>query len=154
MNILQRVLIIFTVLFTFSCATQIPTQDAMREETKDFQLPQVPEDGEALIYIARPSAKGGSQRFKVYLNGQEQDDFIGSTKGATFICISVKPGIHEIFSKAENWAITTVDVKEGDTVFLQQNIQYGFWMARNSINPISDDQGRYWVKKLKKRELN
>lgn len=51
-------------------------------------------------------------------------------------------------SKAENWAETSVSVKAGDIVFIQQDPAMGIIMARNSVLRIEDLPGKYHVKTL------
>ena len=63
---------------------------------------------------------------------------MGYTRGSQYVYFFVSPGKHTIYSKAENWAEVTVDVKAGETVFLKQNPAMGIIMARNSLELIQE----------------
>ena len=48
--------------------------------------------------------------------------------------------------KAENWADMPIDVKAGEVVYLKQEVEMGFAVARNSLKALSEVEGRYLVK--------
>lgn len=154
MKFFLKIIIGLSFLLFVGCATKIPSSDIMKDNVADFELPHTPEEGKALIYIARPSSYGGLMRFNIYLDGQENENIVGHTKGKKYICLSVEAGSHEIFSKAENWAQLPLILVEGDILYLQQNVQMGFFSARNSLNIVPEYQGKYWVKNLKEIQIN
>lgn len=129
------------------CAS-LPTPDAMKEQTADYHLPQLPAPGKAMVYVVRPSGLGGLVRFNVFLDDKEPASEMGYTRSSQYIYFSVDPGNHTIYSKAENWAETLTSVKEGDIVFIQQEPAFGLIMARNSLLKIEDYEGKYHVKTL------
>jgi hypothetical protein len=120
----------------------------MKSETLNFNLPRLPDADNALIYVVRPSQLGGLVRFNVFVNDQEAKSEVGYTRGSQYIYFPVKPGKHRIYSKAENWAESELDVKAGEVIFIQQEPAMGIIMARNSIFKIDDIQGKYHVKTL------
>jgi hypothetical protein len=129
------------------CAT-LPTPEVMRAETANFQLPKLPPDGKAIVYVVRPSGLGGLIRFNVFVGDQEAASEMGFTRGSQYIYFNLTPGDHKIYSKAENWAETQVSVKAGDIVFIEQEPSMGLIMARNAIAKIEDYKGKYHVKML------
>ncbi|MDD3045496.1 MAG: DUF2846 domain-containing protein [Candidatus Delongbacteria bacterium] len=120
----------------------------MRSETANFNLPKLPEDGKAIVYVVRPSGTGSLIRFNIFVDDQLADSEMGYTRGKEFIYFNLNPGDHQIFSKAENWAEANVSVKAGDIVFIKQDTSMGVVMARNSISRIEDYEGKYHVKHL------
>jgi hypothetical protein len=42
--------------------------------------------------------------------------------------------------------ILTIDVKAGEVVYLKQEVEMGFAVARNSLKTLSEVEGRYLVK--------
>jgi len=134
-------------LFLAGCAT-VPSVDVMKSEIQSFNLPKYPKDDSAIVYMVRPSAMGGLIRFNIFVDNQESKSEVGFTRGSQYIYFDVKPGKRKIFSKAENWAETEIDVSAGDIIFIQQVPEMGFIMARNSIFRIDDVQGKYSVKTL------
>ena len=147
MNIIKVIVLAITFAVIQGCAS-LPTPDQMRLETKDFKLPKYPDDGQAIVYIVRPSTVGGLIRFNVFLNDQEANSEMGYTRGSQYIYFQVKPGEHKIQSKAENWSEWTINTKAGDINFIQQDAAMGFIMARNTIFKIDDTEGKYHVKNL------
>ena len=136
-----------TLLIFTGCAS-LPAPDAMKAEVATFQLPKLPEAGKAMVYMVRPSPMGGLVRFNVFLNDQEANSEMGYTRASQYIYFSVPPGDHKIYSKAENWAETSVSVKAGDVVFIEQELGIGVIMARNNLLKLEEIPGKYQVKKL------
>jgi hypothetical protein len=135
-------------LYLCGCAS-LPSPSEMREETANFTLPKLPDDGKAMVYVVRPDSLGGMIRFNVFVDDQEDSSEVGYTRGSQYIYFSVPPGDHQISSKAENWAEANITVKAGDIIYLKQIPAPGILMARNSVGRIEDYEGKYHVKTLK-----
>ena len=120
----------------------------MRADTEGFQLPKLPEPGKAIVYVVRPANVGALIRFNVFLDDQEANSEMGYTRGNQYIYFNVSPGDHKIFSKAENWADTSISVAAGDIIFIRQDASMGFIMAENSLQRIDEVTGKYDVKWL------
>lgn len=129
------------------CAS-LPSPEAMKAETAAYQLPKLPEQDKAIVYVVRPSSIGGLVRFNVFVDNQEPSSEMGYTRSSQYIYFSLPPGEHKIYSKAENWAETLVSAKAGDIIFIEQAPAMGIIMARNSIFKLDDYQGKYHVKTL------
>ncbi len=71
---------------------------------------------------------------------------MGYTRGNEYIYFYVTPGSHTLNSKAENWAELKVNVRAGEIVYVKQDVEVGFVMARNSLSLLGDTEGRYFVK--------
>lgn len=140
-------LIITLVSFISGCAN-LPSVDVMKAETASYQLPQLPQAEKAIVYIVRPSGLGGLVRFNVFVDDHEEASEMGYTRSSQYIYFHLKPGVHKIYSKAENWAETEVTAKAGDIIFIQQEPTIGFIMAQNSIFKVDDYVGKYHVKTL------
>ena len=138
---------VFFVVVLFGCAT-LPRPDEMRAAVATYQLPKLPEDGKAIVYVVRPSSLGKVIRFNVFIDNQEPESEVGYTRGGQYIYFNLTPGDHQILSKAENWAEANVSAKAGDILFIQQEPSMGIIMARNSIIKIQDYEGKYHVKNL------
>ena len=129
------------------CAS-LPSPEVMQTETASFQLPKLPEQGKALVYVVRPSGVGGLVRFNVFVDDQEVASEMGHTRASQYIYFNVTPGMHKIYSKAENWADTQITANSGDVIYIQEEPSMGVIMARNSVSKIDDIQGKYQVKQL------
>jgi hypothetical protein len=138
----------FIALQFVGCAS-LPPPSKMREETANFTLPKLPEEGKAMVYVVRPDSIGGLIRFNVFVDDQNDSSEVGYTRGSQYIYFSVTPGDHQILSKAENWAEANITAKPGDIIYLQQIPTMGAFIARNSIAKIEEYEGKYHVKTLK-----
>ncbi|KKE85584.1 DUF2846 domain-containing protein [Pseudoalteromonas luteoviolacea] len=142
----QLAFILATVVMT-GCAS-LPPPEQMRAEVENYTVPQLPEEGKAMVYVVRPSSLGGLIRFNVFVNDKETESEMGYTRASQYIYFNVEPGEHQILSKAENWAEANISVKAGDIIFLQQEPSMGVLMARNSLFKLQDYEGKYHVKTL------
>lgn len=140
-------LILLSVALFSGCAT-LPAPDVMKAETANFQLPKLPDQGTALVYVVRPSGLGGLIRFNVFLDDQQDASEMGYTRASQYIYFRLPPGEHKIYSKAENWGETAVSAKAGDIIYIKQEPEMGIIMARNSIQQIDELQGKYHIMKL------
>jgi Protein of unknown function (DUF2846) len=129
-----------------ACATA-PTPEIMTKETAQYKLPQQPKVDKALIYVVRPSGAGALIRFNVFLNDQEAASEMGYNRASQYIYFNVAPGDYTIFSKAENWADVRVSAKAGEVIFVKQETEMGFVMARTSMSKLQTLEGTYWIMK-------
>ncbi len=141
--------ILFFVFFVlFGCAS-LPPPEVIKAEVATYQVPKQPGDGEAIVYIVRPSSYFGSVPLHVFLDNQEPASKKGSTIGEQYICFTLQPGDHRILSQGENWAETNVSAKEGDMIFIKQEAAMPILRgARNTLSKLNDYEGKYHVKTL------
>lgn len=149
---LKLVLLTFSALILQGCAS-LPSTEVMQSEAATFQLPKLPAQGKALVYVVRPSAVGALVRFNIFVDSKEDSAEVGYTRGGQYIYFGVTPGSHKIYSNAENWAEMTINAKAGEVIYLQQEPAFGIIMARNNIFKVEDHQGKYYVKTLSLGEL-
>jgi len=138
-----------TFLALVSGCASLPDPEVMRKEAEGYQLPKLPEEGKALVYVVRPSFAGKTVRFNVFVDDQEEASEMGYTRGKQYIYFNLLPGPRKIFSKAENWAEIEVNANAGEIIYIQQEVSMGVLMARNSLQRIEESQGKYHVKTLK-----
>lgn len=151
-RILSLTFLAVFVMLAQGCAT-LPSPEQMAQETKDFQLPKLPEKGSALVYVARPSSLGGLIKFNVFLDDQQPASEMGYTRGGQHVYFLVSPGKHTVYSKAENWAELQISPKDGEIVFIEQDPSMGLIMARNNLILADAIKGRYFVMKTGKGEI-
>lgn len=140
-------LIACAALVMSGCAS-LPSPEKMKAETANYQLPKLPEQGKAMVYVVRPSPLGGLVRFNVFLDDQEAQSEMGYTRSSQYVYFSIQPGPHKVYSKAENWAEVSFSANAGDIIFIQQEAAMGIVMARNNLFKLDDLQGKYHVKTL------
>jgi hypothetical protein len=140
--------VLVSVALVVSGCASLPSPEQMQAAVAGYQLPQSPAAGQAMVYVVRPALPGGLIRFNVFVNNQEDASEVGFTRSKQYIYFALPPGTHKIFSKAENWAEIELTVKAGDVAFIQQEVNIGFIMARNTLVRLDDVTGRYHVKNL------
>jgi hypothetical protein len=130
------------------CAS-LPRPEEMKAQVAGYQLPKLPENGEGIVYVVRPSSGYKTVRFNVFLDNQDPGSEKGSTTASQYIYFGLMPGEHKILSKGENWAQTSVSVKAGDILFILQEPAMPILRgARNKLIKLDDYEGKYYVKTL------
>ena len=140
--------LVLVLCFAAVSCKMLPKPEEMKADIAGFELPRLPEEGKALVYVVRPNAIGGLIRFNVFIDDKLVDSEMGFTRGNQYIYFNLQPGPHTILSKAENWAEYPVNAEPGDIIFIEQVPAMGFVMARNSLKAIEDYAGKYHVKHL------
>ena len=147
--------LLFACVVPFGCtslsSSGLPRQDEMTAVAAASQLPALPENGKAMVYIVRPSINCETFSFSVFTDHQQPEWQMGSTKGQQYIYFDLTPGEHKVFSRVDNWdtwAETTVAAKAGDILFLQQEPDMGFITLTNTLVPLPEYEGKYRVKTL------
>ncbi|MBN2178736.1 MAG: hypothetical protein JW743_04855 [Deltaproteobacteria bacterium] len=143
-----RLGIIFFIPFViFGCAS-LPRPEEMKAAIATYQLPKLPEDGKAIVYVVFQESWYKGIRFDVFIDNQEPKSEIGYNMGGQYIYFNLTPGEHKILSKAENWAEINVSAKAGDIIFIRQEPYTGLLNARNKLLNLQDYEGKYYVKTL------
>ena len=145
--------IIFFVLLMFLGCASLPRPDEMKAQVANYQLPRLPDEGKAIVYVVNPSsfAKHASKSgymFEVFIDNKEQQSEVGATMGQQYIYFNITPGEHKILSKAGNWAEINVSAKAGDIIFIQQEPYMGFTTLNIKLLNLQDYEGKYYVKTL------
>lgn len=142
--------LLFLGFVLFGCVS-LPQPEEMKAQVAAYQLPKLPEDGKAIVYVVRPSAYLEDVRLKVFLDNQNPNSEVGSTLGNHYIYFNLVPGEHKILSKGENLAETNVTAKAGDIIFIQQEPAMPILSSvRNKLSVLNDYEGKYHVKNLTK----
>jgi hypothetical protein len=145
---LKSCVIFFALLLFWSCAS-MPQPEEMKAQAAGYQLPKLPDEGKAIVYVVRPSTDYGFAILHVYIDNKEPASEIGNTKGGQYISFNITPGVHTILSKGENWSEINVSAKAGDIIFIKQEtampILHG---ARNKLVSLQDYEGKYYLKTL------
>ena len=145
-------ILFFIFLVILGCAS-LPRPDEMKAQVANYQLPRLPDEGKAIIYVVNPStfAKHASKSgymFEVYLDNKDSQSEVGATLGQQYIYFNITPGEHKIMSKAGDWAEINVSAKAGDIIFIQQDPYMGFTTLNIRLLNLQDYEGKYYVKTL------
>ena len=102
-------------------------------------------EGKALIYIIRPSFFGKLIKFKVYCG----TEYIGYTRGQNYLYAFLKPGKHNLISKAENKSELQLDIEADKTYYVKQKVSFGFIKSRNKLILLNETEGEIAKNKCK-----
>ena len=141
---LKHTLLLFILGFITSCS-RVVSYEEMQTMNEGFVLPAQPSKGMAMVYVVKPEGEGTIIKFNVFLDTKKAESEVGYTRGAQHIYFDVTPGVHKIFSNAENWAEIEIELKDGDIVYIKQNVHIGVIMARNSLDKLDEVEGKYFV---------
>jgi len=116
-----------------------------------FPPEPVVEDGQATIYVLRPTIIASAVKVGVY-----QDDHpIGKLGPKGYLCWKV-PGTGdaiEIMSKTENRRRITLTPLAGEVYYLEQSFGIGFAIARSKLSIINEEEGKEILSRLKAPKL-
>ncbi len=148
-------LIIYAAVYIFSGCASEPSIREMQNESRNYILPETAENNSSIVYVIRPWAfRGGLGRYNVYLDDQEKNSEVGYTKNGRFIYFSVTPGMHIVYSKADNWDSVSIKADPGENVFIKLRPVWGYLLGGCELEIISEIEGKYLVKNSRKGTIN
>lgn len=145
---MRFIAIIVTVLLLTGCYPGVTTQQ-MIKDTEGYQLPIKAPADQGLIYVVRPSSLYGIFKYNIYLDGREDNAWIGYNRGYQYVYFMVKPGTHTLASQAENWDEITFDIHSGQTIYFIQESSWGFLFGQHELKKLNPVEGKYYIKHAK-----
>ncbi len=114
------------------------------------QTKKIEDPNKARIYVARPTSFGSA----IPINISDGGKLIGHTGPNGYLCWERDPGKTELKGKAENTSTLTLNMEKGTVYYVQQHINMGFFIARNKLRQMIDDEGEKKVAKCKSPTVN
>tara|TARA_B110000037_G_scaffold174962_1_gene199382 strand:+ start:1312 stop:1680 length:369 start_codon:yes stop_codon:yes gene_type:complete len=107
-----------------TCATAqafppIPSQEKLNASIADYELPQLPEEGKALVYVVRSAWNVGFIPFGVYRDDKEKESKVGHMRSRQYVYFSIEPGQHKVLAKSLTWAEFEIDAKACEVIFIE-----------------------------------
>ncbi len=131
------------IIFAIVCMFLISGCAATHMIAPDRQPELKPEADKATLVIIRDTFFGGAVVFSNYLDEQ----FIGETKGNSYIISGVTPGPHYVVIATENTAVAHIDFQPGKIYYLREGITMGIWRARTSgFSPLTHQEASDSIK--------
>lgn len=128
-----------------SAAAPAPKEALSRDEKDRAAKSLKPADGQALVYILRPSTYGALIKMGVRLDGVH----IGATKARTYVYTMMTPGKHTLMSTSENHATMDITVEAGKTYYVKQEVEMGMVIAETDMELLDEKQGLKYLGKCK-----
>ncbi|MCH2231735.1 MAG: UvrB/UvrC motif-containing protein [Crocinitomicaceae bacterium] len=95
-----------------------------------------PEAGKAVVYMTRVSGLGFAVDFKYFL----EDQFIGKSKGVSYIRYEVDPGSHLFWAAGENQSFITLDAQAGKTYIIYIDVKMGAFSAQVNLTKVTPSE--------------
>ncbi len=95
-----------------------------------------PRPGKAVVYLVRVSAVAYAVAFQYFHN----DEFIGQSKGVSYIRYEVDPGEHLFWASSENKSFITINAEAGKTYFIYVDVLMGAWKATVKLSGVYPNQ--------------
>ncbi len=97
MNIFTKSVSLAAILIVAGCTgcssfPQLPPTEKVSAQIENYQLPQTPSEGKALVYIVRPSFVFGLVPFGVYVDGKDDLSRVGHNRTRQYIHFELEPG--------------------------------------------------------------
>lgn len=112
--------------------------------------PTAPDSQSTLIIFRESHFAGSALKPSIYVDGQEAVRL----KNGTYFTMPIKPGKHELASSAKHEAGLELDVKPGDTNYVQMIVVPGTWRGAGRLVPVPAEDGKTAVAKLKPLDKN
>ncbi|MBQ3059576.1 MAG: DUF2846 domain-containing protein [Desulfovibrio sp.] len=108
--------------------------------------PQITADADsAVIYFVREGAFGGGGiSYFIFEDTQK----IGLLKSGTYFMHRATPGKHTYLAKTESRAAVTLDVKAGETYYIEGTVGMGFWAGRPELREITKAVAEQYLPEL------
>ncbi len=97
-----------------------------------------PPAGKAIVYVVRPTLLGNKVQTKLAVNG----DWKGVNRGNNYFYFTLDPGDYLLCSKAENRSVEKLRVEPDKAYYVQQHVRMGLMKARNSVEILSEEDGK------------
>lgn len=124
-------------LFLAACMWQVPLATPKQDQ---HYKNLTPPPGQALLYVIRiPQPKeGGSVGTMVYLDGGG----FGTVTGGSYLAAALPPGKHQIFVQLHTPASLTLELKAGQTYFVEHGLKVGGGQFQAWLRQVDEAQGR------------
>jgi len=112
-------------------------------QTSSIQTTAAPTAG-TVIFYREGHFTGSALKPSIYLDGKE----LARLKNGTYFTVQVEPGKHEVGSSAKHEPDLAIDVKPGETSYVQMIVVTGTWRGAGRLVPVPPDDGKTAVSKL------
>ena len=103
----------------------------------------------SLIVFREAHFNGSGLKPSIYVDGKE----VARLKNGTFLTMKIDPGKHDLDSSSKHEAALQVEIKPGETSYVQMIIVNGTWRGAGRLVPVSAEDGKAATAKLKPLDL-
>ena len=139
-------MVLFSILLTSCASAQKAAEqnERMARDIEGYQLPVLPTDSTAVVYVVRQSRMAGMMiPFKVSVDGHPE-----ILKNGSVDIFIIKPGSHSFKAQSENHDEILFTAEAGQSYFFEVIPKMGVFVAQAAAQPLDAVSGTYLVKKL------
>lgn len=124
-------LVVVLLLAVVGCAKMPLKADYVYEANPQIA---VADETSAAVYFLRESAfTGGGISYFIF----EDDKKIGLLKSGTYFTYKSSPGKHTYWAETESKAFVTLEVKAGETYYIEGGVGMGMWAGRPQLTEVT-----------------
>lgn len=98
-----------------------------------------------IIFFREGHMNGAALKPSVYLDGKELDRLANGR----WLSVHTEPGKHNVQSSAKNEPATVIDIKEGETIYVQMVIVNGTWRGAGRLMQVDGTDAQKAIGQLK-----
>lgn len=103
-------------------------------------------DAQATLIVFREKHfQGSALKPSIYVDGQE----VARLKNGSYYSMPIKTGKHELASSAKHESALELDIKPGETNYVQMIVVAGTWRGAGRLVPVPAEDGKATIAKLK-----
>ncbi len=123
-------------------AQPTPTQPA---PTQPSQVqPAQPSQTTSLVIFREGHFTGSALKPSIYIDGRE----VTRIKNGSYFSMQIEPGKHNLSSSAKHESPLLLEIKPGETNYVQMIVVTGTWRGAGRLVPVPPDDGKIAVSKL------
>jgi len=139
--------LLFVILFSLTAVAQQSPETSTPASSPAAQ--QGSESQTTLVVFREKHFEGSALKPSIYVDDQE----ITRLNNGSYFTLPIKPGKHILNSSAKHEAPLEIDVKAGESNYVQMIIVAGTWRGAGRLVPVPADAGKSSISKLKPLEL-
>lgn len=98
----------------------------------------------SLVIFREGHFTGSALKPSIYIDGRE----VTRLKNGTYFSMQIEPGKHSLGSSAKHESPLLLEIKPGETNYVQMIVVTGTWRGAGRLVPVSPDDGKVAVAKL------
>ena len=104
-----------------------------------------PAQAASLIIFREGHFAGSALKPSIFVDGKE----VARLKNGSYYIMPIEPGKHELSSSAKHESPLPIEIKAGETSYVQMIVVPGTWRGAGRLVPVPPDDGKVAVSKLK-----
>src|SRR5258708_1035741 len=104
-----------------------------------------PAQAASLVIFREGHFTGSALKPSIYVDGKE----VARIKNGSYFSMQIGPGKHDLSSSAKHESPLLLEIKPGETSYVQMIVVTGTWRGAGRLVPVPPDDGKIAVSKLK-----